>query len=401
MSGRPPTCLIAVSSHGFGHLSQVTPVINAADNSVRDRGLDTVQWIIRTTIEASQIRSRIRPTVRIDLDSDDFGMVMRDAFSVDLPASLARYAQQHNDWERHVDGVAHHLSRLEVDTVLADVPYLTLAAAARAGIRSLAICSLNWADILLACVSSNPEALRQAGISARAFDQMLDHMRDAYNSAQVFLQPTPSMAMTSLHRTLRIGPVCEPPEGPGREVLQQLVEHHGHTQPGWFVLVSMGGIPTKLDLKTWPTHCLGKPVYYLVAPNLLGEHAHAISTQAPGLSFANLFASCDLFIGKPGYGTFVEAACSGTPLIYVERSEWAEAKALTDWIHVHGQARAMTLSQLASKRLAQCMSELLLAGRFSPIQPSGNAQAANQLLQTLFNPKHSASNQGAPYQSVS
>jgi len=395
MSGCAPSCLIAVSSHGFGHLSQVTPVINTADKIIHDRDLDPVQWTVRTTIEASQVRSRIVPKVRIDLDSDDFGMVMLDAFSVDLPASLARYAQQHKDWERHVDRVAQHLSQLGIDTVLADVPYLTLAAAAKAGIRSLAICSLNWADILLACVSNDAGALRQADMSVRAFDQILEHMRDAYNSAHVFLQPAPSMAMTTLHKTLHIGPVCEPPEGPGREALQELVERQGHKQPGWFVLVSMGGIPTQLNLKTWPTHCLGKPVYYLVAPNLVGEHAHAVSTQAPGLSFANLFASCDLFIGKPGYGTFVEAACSGTPLIYLERSGWAEAKALTGWIEVHGRARAMTLSQLESKRLAQCMSELLLAGRFSPIQPSGNIQAANPLLQVLFGSK-----QSAPYQSV-
>lgn len=401
MSQHKPTCLVAVSSHGFGHLSQVTPVINSAHEIARGNSLGTVQWIVRTTIDQSQVRSRIRPFVRIDPYSDDFGMVMLDAFNVDLPASLARYAQLHQDWDRHVDGVARHLSGLDVDTVLADVPYLTLAAAARAEIRSLAICSLNWADILLACVAKDTQALRQAGVSTQAFDQILGHMRDAYNSAQVFLQPAPSMTMSTPDNTLAIGPVCQPPQGPGREALQQWVERHGHRQPGWFVLVSMGGIPTSLDLETWPTHCLGRPVYYLVAPGLVGQHPHAIAMQAPGLSFENLFASCDLLIGKPGYGTFVEAACCGIPLIYVERSGWAEAKALTDWLHIHGQARATSFSQLASDHLAQCMSELLQAGRFPPIHPGGNAQAADLLLQTLFEKKNAIAQQDTAYQSAS
>lgn len=385
------TCLVAVSSHGFGHLSQVTPVINAADQIIRDHDLDPVQWIVRTTINPDQVQSRIRPCVTIDPGSDDFGMVMIDALRVDLPASLSRYAQLHNDWERYVDHVAHHLNELAVDTVLADVPYLTLAGAARAAIPSLAICSLNWADILLSCVSRDPGALRQAGISTRAFDQILVQIRDAYNSAQVFLQPTPSMAMTMLNNALQIGPVCEPAQGVGRDALQQLARQHGFTQPGWFVLVSMGGIPTPLDLSAWPAHCLGKPVYYLVAPDQVGQHIHGISTQSTGLSFANLFASCDLLIGKPGYGTFVEAACCAIPIIYVERPEWAESTALTDWIHVHGQAMAITFPELASERLAQCMSDLLRAGRPSGIQPVGNIQAADLLLKTLLGSRHSLS----------
>jgi hypothetical protein len=42
---------------------------------------------------------------------------------------------------------ARLLAELQPDLVLSDVAYLPLAGAARAGIASVAMCSLNWAEL--------------------------------------------------------------------------------------------------------------------------------------------------------------------------------------------------------------------------------------------------------------
>jgi UDP-N-acetylglucosamine:LPS N-acetylglucosamine transferase len=34
---------------------------------------------------------------------------------------------------------------------------------------------------------------------------------------------------------------------------------------------------------------------------------------------ADLLCSVDAVLAKPGYGTFAEAACNGTPLLYLRR----------------------------------------------------------------------------------
>ena len=46
----------------------------------------------------------------------------------------------------------------QLDIVLADVPYLTLAAASRASIPAAALCSLNWADIYRHYFNNRTEA---------------------------------------------------------------------------------------------------------------------------------------------------------------------------------------------------------------------------------------------------
>ncbi|WP_227870635.1 hypothetical protein [Orrella marina] len=363
----------------------------------------SVNWIVRTSLDPRQVNSRIAPKIRIDPGSDDFGMVMHDALTLDLSGSLARYAHAHQDWAAKVDLLADHLTSLKIDAVLADVPYLTLAAAHQAGIRTVALCSLNWADILQACVAKAPAAgdsLRKAGLSWQGFEQILDQMREAYNHASRFLQPEPGMAMPSLTNGLAVGPVCEIPRPCPRASLEALARLHGHDGTGWFVLVSMGGIPTRLSPERWPESCLGKPVYYLVTSGLAARHPQALaiddaSMQSMGLTFANLFAGCDLVISKPGYGTFVESACSGTPLLFLPRPDWPESPALVDWILQHGRAAPLMLDQLGTHQIEAAMASLLEQGRFDALQPTGNRQAAEYLLKVLTEERVSGVGQDA------
>jgi hypothetical protein len=103
---------------------------------------------VRAALPEAQLRSRIHHLDNVKYATDDFGMVMNHAFSVDTQASLARYESLHQDWDDKVNALAQQFIDSQVDVVLADVPYLPLAAAQVAGIPAIALCSLNWADIL-------------------------------------------------------------------------------------------------------------------------------------------------------------------------------------------------------------------------------------------------------------
>ena len=43
------------------------------------------------------------------------------------------------------------------------------------------------------------------------------------------------------------------------------------------------------------------------------------------MNFADLLASSDALLCKPGYGSFVEAASCGVPVLYVARPDWPES----------------------------------------------------------------------------
>lgn len=370
-------CLVAISSHGFGHLAQVAPVLNQFRDDIRHPE-PTIRFTLRTMLPATQIAQRVGVPYAMDVASDDFGMQMRSAFDSDLPASLRQYHALHTNWTWQVDRVAAELLDQAVDLVFADIPYLALAAAKRAGIKSVAMCSLNWADILAQSVRACPSALREAGLTTAAFERLLQSMRDAYASATVFLQPTPSMTMSRLPNLRSIGVVGESATAVNRQTLIQWAQRSGFERvaDGWFVLVSMGGIPTELQPANWPTHCAGRPVFYLMSSALASQHPHALAMDREAPAYQTLIAASDVVLTKPGYGTFVEACAAGTPLLFVSRASWPESEALTRWVSEFGHAQAIAPAELLTGQFKLALAALLARGRAKPVELTGAASAA-------------------------
>lgn len=392
-----PHLLLAVSSHGFGHLSQVAPVVNQLRLLIPQ-----LRVTVRGAFPENQIRTRVLQPDLLQSVADDFGMVMKDALTIDVAASLAAYQTFHLQWDQKVEQLAQELTDMEVDLVLADIPYLTLAAAQQAKIPCIALCSLNWADILeysLSQISAKDVAKDQdfARLIATGAT-IVGQIRAIYQAANQFLLPAPSMPIHTLSNTLAIGPVCTP--GSNRRALLALnTKTNTNTKTSttsnedcWFVLVGMGGMPFELNIDAWPNHLLGKSLYYIVADNVaqFSAHPNVIAESKTGLSYSDLVASADLIITKPGYGMFVEAAAAGVPVLYVERKDWPEALALTSWLESVAHCEEITSATLRSGDFKTAMQNLLRLGRYTPIPPTGNMQAAKRLAQYLRS-KESAS----------
>ena len=362
---RLPHLLVAISSHGFGHLSQVAPVVNRLHALIPQ-----LQITVRAALPETQLRSRIRHLDTLQHATDDFGMVMNHAFSVDTHASLARYQSLHHGWDDQVKALAQQFIDSEVDVVLADVPYLPLAAAQVAGITSVALCSLNWANILSQYVGMDkPQAI-------------INTMYAAYQSARYFLQPAPSMAMPKLNNQRAIGPCCAPGVAQKQTLLSAAKQRKALNNP-WLILVGMGGIPFELSLEHWPTQHQGRPLCYLVSPSSANTHPNALSVETTGLSYSDLVASVDLIITKPGYGMFAEAAAAGVPVLFTARGEWPETEALVTWLQDNAHCAQITTEALRAGTFEKELSRLLTQGPYAPVAPTGNDEAA-ALIAGLF-----------------
>lgn len=384
-SPRPPHLLVALSSHGFGHLSQAAPVINQLRELIPN-----LRLTIRTAFPAEQIQRRIFNPDVLQPVADDFGMLMRDALTVDLDASLHAYQTFHASMPERIEQLSEELLEQRVDLVLADVPYLTLAAAKKAGIPSVALCSLNWGDVLehallLATSNALENTVASRAISpelARVGAEIVREIRGIYQQADCFLLPTPSMPMPTLSNTCAIGPICTP----GIKQREALALNTKLTGDVWFVLVGMGGMPFDLELDEWSTHMLGKPIHYIVAGKIaqISRHPHVISEIQTGLSYSDLVASVDLILTKPGYGMFVEAAAAGVPVLYVERRDWPEAQALTDWLEVVAHCTEISTEVLHRGDFADEMRTLLELGRYDRVAATGNMHGATLLAKYLL-----------------
>jgi hypothetical protein len=353
--------LVCISPHGYGHTAQIAPVVNALH-----RRLPALAVTLRTTVPDALLKARFdMPFTHIN-EACDFGMVMASSVDVLAADSAAVYADLHRDWPRQVDREAARLKSLKPDLVLANVPYLPLAGAARAGLASAALCSLNWADIFAHYCADSPRA-----------DAILADMLDAYRSARVFLRPQPCMPMDSLANTRAIGPVTRLGI-PRRDGINNKL---GLAPRDRLVLVAPGGIPTRWPIEDWPRR---PGLRYIVQDDWRARHPDAVSLEALGMPFVDVLASCDALLGKPGYGSVVECVCNGTPFLYVKRGDWPEEPYLLDWLHTHGRGAAIDREAVQSGAFGAALETLLAQPVPDPVPATGIEQAATVLSELLI-----------------
>ncbi len=331
----PPHIFVDISSHGLGHLAQVAPILNALVQQQPE-----LQLTIRSGLPPARLQARIHAPFAHIAASSDFGFVMIDAVRIDYAATARRYRDFHANWPQRVAEEAALLRRLRPDLVLTDVAYLPLAGAAQASIPSLAMSSLNWADLFQHTFGHEAWA---APIHAEILA--------AYRRAECFLRLTPAMPMPDLPRTRAIAPVA----AIGQNRRAELCEKLGCAPDDKLVLVAFGGFDKALAAERWPTTA---KLRWLVPQSWPVNRPDMTAFEPLGLSFSDLLCSVDAVLTKPGYGTFTEAACNGTPVLYLRRDDWPEQDCLIAWLEKHGRCREVTEETLLSHDFAATLAAL-------------------------------------------
>ncbi len=146
------------------------------------------------------------------------------------------------------------------------------------------------------------------------------------------------------------------------------------------MLVSLGGIDTRLALQRWP---VVPRVRYVIAGLPTPPRADMIALERTGLSHLDCLASCDAVVTKPGYGTVAEAGCHNTPTLFVARGIWPEEPYLVHWLGQNGTAREIARETLWAGDLADDLDALWAQPRKLPPVASGNDEAARLIAEML------------------
>lgn len=352
--------LVDISSHGLGHLAQTAPVLQALLAHAPD---------LRLTLRSALPRGRLARRIAADFthvpEARDFGFSMYNAVDIDFAASARRYREFHADWRQRIGAEADWLRRHRVHGLLSNVAYLPLAAAAEAGIPAVGLCSLNWADLFAHYFGAEPWA-------ATIHDQILA----AYNAATDFLRVTPGLPMTDLCRRHEIAPIARI----GRRDRAAVADVLQMKQDERWILLAMGGMEFRLPVASWPRIA---GVNWLVAGDWNEQRDDVRAFDGAGLNFSDLLASVDAVITKPGYGTFVEAACSGIPILYLQRDDWPETPHLAAWLARHARAAMLSRERLMRGDFHDLLQTLWHMP--APVRPqaSGAEEAARRLLAAL------------------
>jgi hypothetical protein len=360
VKSRSPHLLLALSGHGYGHLAQCAPVVNALRQRLPGLVLTVCGSLPREVVAA-----------RIDDEFDyrqaelDPVLHMLNAWEVDVPASRQVYREFHRDWEQGYQNDIDLLGQVCPDLVLADVPYRILSAAVQRRIPAVGLCSLNWAAIYAAYCEDGHEDLR-----------ILEQMMDGYRAAGLFLAPTPAIPMQELDNVVTTGPIARQ----GCRQQAALLERCAVDRRARVVLVALGGIASTLPIDNWP---IIEDVIWIFSDAVLGRRNDMFASGSLDMPFIDVLASVDVVLTKPGYGTYAEAVCHGVPVLTIERRDWPETTYLNSWAQQHGHLEVMTREQFSSGDFVPQVKALLAKPAGAGMEPEGTGQAADRIQSLL------------------
>jgi len=252
---------------------------------------------VRTTAPAWLFALSADPRVEVQAFAADTGMVQVDSLRLDEEGTAREAARFYADFGRRVAEEAAYLRQLDATIVVGDIPPLAFAAAARAGVPSVAVGNFTWDWIYAAY----PAFERQA-------PGVLDTIRQAYASATLALR-------LPLHGGF------EPMAGVTRDIpliARRSVRHRHDVRDALglpddrpAVLASFGGYGADLPV----AQLLRSDRFVLMAP---------AGDTPKGLRYADLVAASDVVVSKPGYGIISECIANDTALLYTSRGRFIE-----------------------------------------------------------------------------
>lgn len=303
------------TSHGYGHAIRTSQVIKALP--VRE-GL---RLMIRTLAPETIFREELARPFEYCPAEFDCGCLQSDSVTVLPRETLDRYAAISARSYATLDDEVALLRREGVTVVVCDIPSFPLLAASRAGIPGVAISNFTWHEIYEEYAASDADR------------DLLATMAREYATAAVALV-TPLGTPGILQRFPRIEhiPIIARKGVAVRERINaflgpRVTPHIAMLYVGlWGLDVAWNAVER---LQGWT---------FFTYEDVPGRAANVVTIPRREWPPADVAASVDAVVSKPGYGTITECMANSVPLVYIPRAQFAEYAGLVDGMDRWGGA---------------------------------------------------------------
>jgi L-arabinokinase len=345
------TIAFYVSAHGLGHASRAIELMRAILAAQPDAELH-----VRSAAAPWLFQATAPPGIDVQSVEVDTGMTQIDSLRIDEDASARAAAVFYGAFHRRVEAEARVLKAMKAGMVVGDIPPLAFAAAARAGVPSMAVANFTW-DWIFSIYD--------------AFDRLapgvIATIRDAYAT-------TPLALRLPLHGGFESMPVVRDIPFIARRSTRDPADTRralGADAKRPLVLVSFGGYGADLPLEGLRR----SDRFTIVSPE----------RDAPaGLRYEDLVAAADVVVSKPGYGIVSECVANNTALLYTSRGRFVEYDLFVSEMPTVLRCRYIAQEDLFAGRWADAI-DALLAQPPAPQQPrvDGATVAARIILNLL------------------
>jgi hypothetical protein len=291
---RPRLAVVVVfyiSGHGLGHASRDIEVMRAALARRPELSI-----IVRTAAPRWLFDQTAPSAIELQPFEADTGVIQLDSLRLDEEATAGAAAAFYAGFAGRVEDEARHLTRLGATVVVGDIPPIAFAAAARAGVPSVAVGNFTWDWIYSVYAAFDRKA---PGVRAT--------IRAAYADTTVALRLPLHGGFDGIRHVRDIPFIARRSTRDPADTRRAL----GVTGDRPVVLASFGGFGIDLPLET-----LRQSDRFTLI-----EAARALTA---GLRYEDLVAAADVVVSKPGYGIVSECVANGAALLYTSRGPFIE-----------------------------------------------------------------------------
>jgi UDP:flavonoid glycosyltransferase YjiC (YdhE family) len=355
-----------VSGHGFGHATRTGEVLR----QLREQAAQ-LPITVCTSAPADLFSDAVAPPLAFREIEVDVGLVQKDALTIDETASAEAVARFRSGWPALVEREARWLRDAGASLVLGDIPPLAFAAAAEAGVPSIALGNFSW-DWIYRHVGRRHPLLLQAA----------EHAAQAYATAGLLLRLPFAGDLSAFPRIEDIPLVARRPVIPKAETRQRLSLDG---RPA--VLLSFGGI----GMPELDPSALGRLDEYLFlltgrmgsgdAPNV--RRLGASDLESAGLAYTDLVGAVDVVVSKPGYGIVTDCIGAGTRFVYTDRGDFPEYPILVAEMPRYLPVRYVSNDDLRTGRLGEAL-RAVEAIAFGTQPPADGARVAAARILSLL-----------------
>ncbi len=227
----------------------------------------------------------------------DSGVAQIDSLRLDEQKTAALARGFYEIFDQRADKEAAFLRSVRASAVVGDIPPLAFAAAARAGVPSIAVGNFTWDWIY----SAYPDFDRLA-------HGVIDTIRGSYAKASRALRLPMHGGFEAMAEVVRDIPFVARRSTRDRAETRRLL---GLRDDRPIVLASFGGYGLDLPLDAIAR---ADELTVISAPR----------DPPAGLRYPDLVAAADVVVSKPGYGIVSECLANGTALLYTSRGRFIE-----------------------------------------------------------------------------
>ena len=375
-----------VSGHGFGHASRTIEVINA----VLDRRPET-RIGVRTSAPRWLFDLTVKGKIAFSTLECDTGVVQIDALTLDEADSIRRAAAFHSDLVTRAASETRVLRELGAGLIVGDIPPLSFAVGAAAGIPSIALGNFTWDWVY----ADYPRV--------RLAPSLLPAIRGAYAKGTMALRLPMSagfetfsnvkdIPMIARHATRTRQEVCKLLKLPTDKPLV-LMSFGGYGLPG----LETDGLAKFKKYTVVTTSNL--PVGRTRKQALLAERKGSfisVNEEAmynAGVRYEDLVGAAEAVVTKPGYGIITECIANDTAVLYTSRGHFPEYDVLVEEMPKYLRTAFIGQEELFAGKWGTPLDKLLAqpkAKHYKKPDTNGADAAAEVLLKTLDKPPKKA-----------